>query len=68
MTRGLMPSFVTKQNHPEQPNPMKENELNELVHIVCDEIDKHLDVPVDRIDVNEHLSRLIQNLGIEVKE
>jgi hypothetical protein len=47
---------------------MKENELNELVHLVCDEIDKHLDAPVDRIDVNEHLSRLIQNLGIEVKE
>ena len=40
--------------------PMLDSELNELVHIVSDELDKYTDTPVNRYAVNTHLTHIFE--------
>ena len=48
--------------------PMKDCELNELVHIVADFLDKYTDKPVDRLDLNDKIEQICEEYGIKVEE
>ena len=48
--------------------PMLESELDDLVHIVADELDKYTDEPCDRIDLNVKLEVLVKEHGIQLEE
>ena len=48
--------------------PMLDTELNELVHMVADVLDKYTDAPVDRYKLNDKLDALCEEFGIQIEE